>query len=303
MANPWPEEFRPKKPQPGSVNLGSEIELPGAGGSFADWQKAMAAATGSPGMPQGTPPVAPQRTEFSSAVDVSKGISSVFPQSKELDELYQRVEREQRRRIGSSETNIDPATGEIREYARNPETGEPAWFHYGVMPPPKIAAWIRGGIIPIVDACVCTDTSRHGFVQRRGRASSGGMRRNLRSHSHSLSHNLSRSHHLSRNHNRSLSLSPSLSRNRSPAAASHLSHHLSLHLFHRLSRHRFRRQRSQRQSRERRTRAPRMRGATSVRQPGMPSDRWADRWAAWLAWRPAECWANGWLATRSSRER
>ncbi len=72
-----------------------------------------------------------------SEVDLSKGLSSVFPQSQELEELRQRLERKYRR---SSETHIDPETGEIREYASNPATGEAEWTHYGAMPPPKAPA-------------------------------------------------------------------------------------------------------------------------------------------------------------------
>jgi len=72
--------------------------------------------------------------ELSSEVDLSKGISSVFPQSKGLDELYQRLERKYRR---PSETHIDPETGEIREYSANPAAGEGQWVHHGVMSSPE----------------------------------------------------------------------------------------------------------------------------------------------------------------------
>ena len=53
------------------------------------------------GMPAQQPPVMPQgespgSVEISSEVDVSKGLSSVFPQSKELEELQQRLERRYR---------------------------------------------------------------------------------------------------------------------------------------------------------------------------------------------------------------
>ena len=129
--NPWPEQFRPKK-APGPA----EVDLSRTADPLSAFNESMRVAVG---MPAQQPPVMPQgespgSVEISSEVDVSKGLSSVFPQSKELEELQQRLERRYRQ---PSETHIDPATGEIREYASNPATGEAEWTHYGVMPPPK----------------------------------------------------------------------------------------------------------------------------------------------------------------------
>ena len=91
--NPWPEQFRPKK-APGPA----EVDLSRTADPLSAFNESMRVAVG---MPAQQPPVMPQgespgSVEISSEVDVSKGLSSVFPQSKELEELQQRLERRYR---------------------------------------------------------------------------------------------------------------------------------------------------------------------------------------------------------------